>query len=154
MCLSNRRLGHILHLIYLKVCAIQWKASSHGRSAWYLSQMVVLDSINRVLKLCYLYGYITHTHNSEVLENVNLDLEQCFSSSLFLTEFMPRTIVITRRVPLTVCAFASLMLLHDEHVSSVHSFSNSWDLHCLSGGSIESMVSPGVDILQNWLHFK
>lgn len=36
------------YLVHLKICAIQWKATSHGRSAWYL----LLAMLELIDKLC------------------------------------------------------------------------------------------------------
>lgn len=49
---------------------------------------------------------------------------------------------LTSSVPLTVCALASLTLLHAKHVFSLHNLLGSCDPHVLSGGWIEFAVSP------------
>ena len=53
-------------------------------------------------------------------------------------------LIFTRIVPLTVCELASLILLHEKHVSSLHRLVESWDPHLLSGGSMEFAVSPSA----------
>ena len=55
---------------------------------------------------------------------------------------------LTRSVPLTVCEFASLRLLHEKHVFSLHSLPGSWDSHLLSGGWLEFAVSPSHECFQ------
>ena len=48
----------------------------------------------------------------------------------------------TRSVPRTICELASRKLLHEKHSFSLQSRPHSWELHLLSGGCIESAVSP------------
>jgi len=50
---------------------------------------------------------------------------------------------LTRRVPRTVCEFASLRLLHSEQVSSKHILPDAFPPHFCSGGCAEFAVSPG-----------
>lgn len=63
------------------------------------------------------------------------DLQECY---LCIIEFNS----LTSNVPLTVCSLASLSLLHEKHVFSLHNLLGSWEPHLVSGGWIEFAVSP------------